>query len=108
MRKRNKEIDFVASDNLLDQKNLKLMEIKYRESIDREKFDFIESIAEKKKIEKYIIFTKKQFIIKNFPLRPLDFEGQVEFKITIISESNFISPTLNLAISCGVSTRKNI
>lgn len=65
MRKRNKEIDFVASDNLLDQKNLKLIEIKYRENIDREKFDFIESIAKKKKIEKYIIFTKKQFAIKN-------------------------------------------
>lgn len=64
LRKRGKEIDFIASNNLLDQKSLKLIEIKYRESMDEEKFDFIESVARKKKVEKYVVFSKKQFAIE--------------------------------------------
>ncbi|MBU4141737.1 ATP-binding protein [Patescibacteria group bacterium] len=64
LRKRGKEIDFVATNNLLDQKSLKLIEVKYRENMDREKFDFIESVAKKKKIEKYVVFSKKQFAIE--------------------------------------------
>src|SRR5680860_725121 len=63
LRKRDKEIDFISTNNLLDQKSLKLIEVKYRENIDREKFDFIELTAKKKKIEKYVVFSKKQFII---------------------------------------------
>lgn len=65
LKKRDREIDFVASNNLLDQKNLNLIEVKYRENIGREKFDFIEAVAKKKKIEKYLVFTKKQFEIRD-------------------------------------------
>ncbi|MCK9379304.1 MAG: ATP-binding protein [Candidatus Moranbacteria bacterium] len=63
LKKRGKEIDFVAGDNPLDQKKLKLIEVKYREDMRREKFAFIESVAKKNKIERYVIFSKKQFFI---------------------------------------------
>lgn len=65
LRKREKEIDFMATNNLLDQKSMKLVEVKYRENINHEKFDFIESTAEKKKTGKYFVFTKKQFEISD-------------------------------------------
>jgi uncharacterized protein len=65
LKERNREIDFVAANNLLDQKKLRLFEVKYRENISREKFAFIESIAKKKKIEKYIVLTKRQFAVNN-------------------------------------------
>jgi predicted AAA+ superfamily ATPase len=65
LKKRDREIDFLASNNLLDQKKLNFIEVKYRENISREKFDFIEAVAKKKKIEKYFVFTKKQFEIRD-------------------------------------------
>lgn len=65
LNRRGKEIDFVVASSLIDQKNLKLIEVKYKEDISREKFDFIELVAKKKKIKKYIIFSKKQFAIND-------------------------------------------
>jgi len=65
LNERGKEIDFVVTDNLLDQKNIKLIEVKYRENLSHEKFSFIESISKKKKIEKYFVFSKKKFSVND-------------------------------------------
>jgi uncharacterized protein len=65
LKERDREIDFMASNNLLDQKKIKLFEVKYRENISREKFAFIEAIAKKKKTEKYVVLTKRQFAVND-------------------------------------------
>lgn len=63
-RQRDKEIDFVATDNLLDKNNFLFVEVKYRENIKNMKFDYLKKISSKISSRPFLILTKKDFFIE--------------------------------------------
>ena len=63
-KERNKEIDFVAADNLLDKNNFLFIEVKYKDDISKVKFDFLKRTASKISALPYLILTKNNFDIR--------------------------------------------
>jgi len=61
-KKGQKEIDFICNNEILSKDDTKLIEVKYVNNLEREKFLFLEKTAKDIfKTEKYFIFSKKQF-----------------------------------------------
>jgi len=71
-RERSQEIDFLATDNLLDKKSYQFIEVKYQEKAKRENFSFLKNINTKKSSKPFIVLTKKEFGVTDdgvyFPL----------------------------------------
>lgn len=61
-KKGQKEIDFVCSNEILNKRDNKLIEVKYVSKIEREKFDFLKKTSEETfKTSKYYIFSKNKY-----------------------------------------------
>ena len=61
-KKGNKEIDFICNNEYLNKNKVKLIEVKYVNNLDREKFDFLSNTAEKIfKTQNYYILSKNKF-----------------------------------------------
>jgi len=63
-RQRDKEIDFVATNNLLNKNDFLFVEVKYRENVKIMKFDYLKKIASKMSSRPFLILTKNEFFIE--------------------------------------------
>jgi predicted AAA+ superfamily ATPase len=71
-KERQKEIDFVVSDSLLDNQNFFFIEIKYRNNIVLHNFKFLQATAKKVTQNPYLIFSKNDFkFVQNGAIIPL-------------------------------------
>ncbi len=63
-RQRNREIDFIAQDDLLNTDFYYYIEIKYKANLRHQNFKFLKSTAKKRKTQiPYLVFSKETFDI---------------------------------------------
>ncbi len=63
-KKREKEIDFICHNEILDKSGAKIIEVKYVNNLKREHFSFLKKVAlEIFKAKQYYIFSKNQFFV---------------------------------------------